>query len=275
VLLENPRPTEADRILSPDTARLMTAMLTEVTAKGTAARYMAESRQQGLDTAGKTGTTQNNCDRWFIGYTPRLLCGVWMGYDYPRELRGIEGNPCAGIWDHLMSRMDGLYECNGDKTAFDFRDHLIQKDFCRLSGLCDSGWCAHPEHGGNRAKGWFIPGTEPRELCAIHGEPPIRVPPADPADPDRIPLFPHDLLDGEPPQAHEKQEENRGFGWDRWFGRRGRSGSSGEEGGMGKSPPKDPLWPDTTDPAEPSREEKQGGWLSQFFGRNSRGGYDR
>ena len=272
VLLENSRPAEADRVLSPDSARLMTAMLSEVTAKGTAARYMAESKKQGLDTAGKTGTTQNNCDRWFIGYTPRLLCGVWMGYDYPRELRGIDGNPCAGIWDHLMSRMNLLYGCRREQTAFDFREHLVQKDFCRLSGLADNGWCTHPENGDNGTVGWFIPGTEPRKPCALHGEPPIRGPPADPADPDRIPLFPDDLSDGESPRVREK--EDRGFDWGRWFGRRFGSGGSGEDGRNREISPKDPRKPDAPAPDKPPRGSPQDGWLSRFFKENSSIGHD-
>ena len=95
VLLENTPATEADRAMTAENAALMTRLLITVTHHGTAARYLDLTETLGVETAGKTGTTQGGCDRRFIGYTPRLLAGVWMGYDYPAELKGIQGNPCV------------------------------------------------------------------------------------------------------------------------------------------------------------------------------------
>ena len=194
VLLENPPASEADRVLSPANAALMTKLLNTVTEEGTAARYMTHTKAAGIQTAGKTGTTQNNCDRWFVGYTPRLLAGVWMGYDYPAELKGILGNPCVTIWDELMEVCEARYAGAPEKRCFETPDDLVEVEFCPLSGMLPNEYCTDPACGHPTERGWFVKGTEPRTLCTHHREPPIRLVPADPADPDRIPLLPNDLL---------------------------------------------------------------------------------
>src|SRR5678815_5385476 len=70
--------------VSPTTAFLITSMLQDVVNAGTA----AQGRQVGfkLPAAGKTGTTNDYHDAWFVGYTPRLVTGVWVGYDQPRTI---------------------------------------------------------------------------------------------------------------------------------------------------------------------------------------------
>ena len=194
VLLENAPAAEAQRALSPETAALMTRLLTTVTRYGTAARYLTLTETLGVETAGKTGTTQRGCDRRFIGYTPRLLAGVWMGYDYPAELKGIRGNPCVTIWDDLMTACERAYRGAPPKSSFDCPDTLVEAEFCPLSGHALNEFCTDPIHGRPAERGWFLRGTEPRESCTLHGEPPILIPPADPSDPDRIPLLPDDLV---------------------------------------------------------------------------------
>ncbi|MBO5270517.1 MAG: transglycosylase domain-containing protein, partial [Clostridia bacterium] len=94
VLLENEgvmRPA-----LSESTAELMTKLLENVTKNGTA---RALTLTDTTAVAGKTGTTQNTFDRWFIGYTPKLLAGVWYGCEYPESLESVSGNPSLSIWD--------------------------------------------------------------------------------------------------------------------------------------------------------------------------------
>jgi penicillin-binding protein 1A len=75
-LLEEAHP-EVHDVLAPDTARTMTAMLEEVVQFGTAMKAKAIGRPAG----GKTGTTQDFTDAWFIGFTPQITAGVWVGYD--------------------------------------------------------------------------------------------------------------------------------------------------------------------------------------------------
>lgn len=189
VLLENRPADESGRALTPENAALMTKLLSTVTStkEGTAARYITLA---GVETAGKTGTTQNNCDRWFIGYTPRLLAGVWMGYDYPTELAGIRGNPCVTIWNDLMGACESLYVGAPPKACFEIPEALVELEFCPMSGMLRTEFCDDPVLGHDAERGWFVRGTEPHTPCDYHREPPIRWVPEDPADPDRIPHLP-------------------------------------------------------------------------------------
>jgi len=75
-LLEEAHP-EVHDVLSPDVARTMTAMLEEVIRFGTG----IAAKPLGRPAAGKTGTTQDYTDAWFVGYTPQLTAGVWVGFD--------------------------------------------------------------------------------------------------------------------------------------------------------------------------------------------------
>ena len=87
---------EVSDVVSPETARTMVALLQSVVAEGTARRARALNRA----VAGKTGTTNDYTDAWFIGLTPSLTCGVWVGFDQKRSLgRGETGGRAAlPIW---------------------------------------------------------------------------------------------------------------------------------------------------------------------------------
>lgn len=92
----------AKRVIKPETARQITAILHEVISRGTG------KNARGIpDSAGKTGTTDNNMDNWFIGYTPEVTVGVWLGYDRGRSLGRGEtgGRTAAPVWlDFMRSR---------------------------------------------------------------------------------------------------------------------------------------------------------------------------
>ncbi|MGC2816888.1 MAG: penicillin-binding transpeptidase domain-containing protein, partial [Candidatus Acidiferrum sp.] len=75
-LLEEAHP-EVHDVISPEVARTMTAMLEEVIQFGTG----IQAKALGRPAAGKTGTTQDYTDAWFMGFTPQLTCGVWVGFD--------------------------------------------------------------------------------------------------------------------------------------------------------------------------------------------------
>lgn len=231
VLLENiPAPRT---VLSEETAAILTRLLMEVNSfemGGTAARYLQKTSDLGLETAGKTGTTQGGCDRRYIGMTPRLLTGVWMGYDYPSRQGGIQGNPCVGIWDDLMAICEEAYGGMPPIKTFALPDTLVEVEFCPLSGCLPNPYCTD----GNQnalARGWFVRGSEPTCICPIHTEPPITVTPHDPTDPNRIPTLPDDLIPDDPlpkdtpsrkddSQRRPKGEDGGAFPWiSRWFAR--------------------------------------------------------
>jgi penicillin-binding protein 1A len=93
---------QREQVLSPETAYLITSMLQSVIDHGTGRRAKALGRPE----AGKTGTTNDMDDAWFMGYTPQLLAGLWVGFDEKRSLGKMEtgGRVAAPIWERFMER---------------------------------------------------------------------------------------------------------------------------------------------------------------------------
>jgi penicillin-binding protein 1A len=104
VLVETPpqAPNESDRSIDGRNAFVMSSLLQEITRSGTAARAQAQLKRP--DLYGKTGTTNDSIDTWFVGYQPTLAAGVWMGYDKPRKLgdRETGGGLSLPVWINFM-----------------------------------------------------------------------------------------------------------------------------------------------------------------------------
>jgi len=98
-VLEEDYPEVKD-VMSPQTARVMTSMLREVVQHGTA----AQAAKLQLALAGKTGTTNDFTDAWFIGFSPSVTCGVWLGFDEKKSLGKKETGAVAAlpIWMDFM-----------------------------------------------------------------------------------------------------------------------------------------------------------------------------
>ncbi len=109
IIFERRGGNETNEVLDKNIAITMTKMLRQVVDAGTAARI----RQifKGIEAAGKTGTTNDNADAWFIGYTPQLICGIWVGFDDQRlnfdviGKQGQGGRAAAPIWALLMNKI--------------------------------------------------------------------------------------------------------------------------------------------------------------------------
>jgi penicillin-binding protein 1A len=142
-----------------------------------------------------------------------------MGYDYPAEMTGIHGNPCVGIWDDLISLCEEAYGGAPLQKSFPVPPELISLEFCPLSGDLPNEFCTHPVGGHPTETGWFLLGSSPTDICSVHEEPPIPVRPADPSDPDRIPLFPEDLLPETEPLPHPRLYPREEGTRKRWFSR--------------------------------------------------------
>jgi penicillin-binding protein 1A len=94
---------ETHRVITAKTARTMTSILKDVISRGTG------SRAGGITgAAGKTGTSDNNMDAWFIGYTRRVTAGIWLGYDRERPLGKGEtgGRAAAPVWKKFMQEIE-------------------------------------------------------------------------------------------------------------------------------------------------------------------------
>ena len=160
--------------VKPDTAFLMTSMLADVIDSGTAWK----ARQLGfrLPAAGKTGTTNDYRDAWFVGFTRQLAAGVWVGYDAPKQI--LPGSAYAAdvavpMWAEFMKTATA-----GAKPApFAVPRSVVSVQICRLSGKRPSAGCdAVPvslEDGGHEDRSmisneYFVRGTEPDENCHLH-----------------------------------------------------------------------------------------------------------
>ena len=148
--------------MDPKDAYEITEMLQGVVNYGTgkAVRDMGVTGQ----VAGKTGTTNEGNDVWFVGYTPTLVAGIWFGYDTPRQ---ITYNPSGGrlaapAWADFY--LAGWHEPRG--SAFTVPDGMVQATVDPESGELATEWCPR------RVKEWYKVGTEPREECTLHQGPP-------------------------------------------------------------------------------------------------------
>lgn len=158
VLLSNP--DRAEVVLSKETAAIMTKLLQGVVKDGTSGKI---TLRQLVECAGKTGTSGNDYDRWFVGYTADLVCGVWCGYPYPQSLG--ERHLCTTIWNSVMGQ---IVARRGGASHFEIPSSVVQLDYCKDSGLLPCKACTMDARGGRIAKGWFAVGREPREQCQTH-----------------------------------------------------------------------------------------------------------
>jgi 1A family penicillin-binding protein len=152
-------PATISPVLSPDVGFVTTQMLRDVLVYGTAKSLAGFARQ--YPAAGKTGTTDDYRDAWFIGFTPEVITGVWMGYDKPRTLgRGFTGGAiCAPVWERFM------------KAALKERavaDFVQPEGVVRLAVDPGTGYLAAPGCPARREE-FFLSGTEPTDLCPLHG----------------------------------------------------------------------------------------------------------
>jgi membrane carboxypeptidase/penicillin-binding protein len=140
-----------------DTTYLVTNMMRSVLNEGTGAGARAAGFT--LDAAGKSGTTNDLRDAWFVGFTPELLTVVWVGLDDNMPL-GLSGTQAAlPIWTSFMMRA----LAGRPNLAFDTPDGLVFADIDRDTGKLATPGCPRTF---NEA---FIAGTEPTELCPLHG----------------------------------------------------------------------------------------------------------
>jgi 1A family penicillin-binding protein len=165
--------SEGTRAITETTAFQMAMMLADVINAGTAYR----ARREGfvLPAAGKTGTTNDYMDAWFVGFTPSLVSGVWIGFDQPRTIvaNGYAGDLAVPLWARFMAAAT-----KGAKPEWIARPKdIIAVDVCRMSGKIPSGGCHSVEvlsRDGNAEirsmiyTEFFKRGTAPEDSCPLH-----------------------------------------------------------------------------------------------------------
>ena len=153
--------------VSEQNACIMTKLLETVVTQGTGkgAKLLGGK----VAVAGKTGTSNADCDRYFIGYTPEYLAGVWYGFDYPKSLSDVKGNPAVRIWHDVMTDVVAPDVRAGRASkSFPLAKGVIKVSYCQDSGLCPTDACRADVRGDRCVEGYFVQGTEPRGYCTCH-----------------------------------------------------------------------------------------------------------
>ncbi len=157
---------QTKQALKPEISWLMTNIMQDVLNRGTASR----ARAMGFTgtAAGKTGTSR---DGWFAGYTPNLVCVVWVGFDDNSEL-GLEGAKSAlPIWTSFMKTALVLRPDLGGESFPPPPDGIVSDEIDPTTGLIATDQCPA------RRTEYFIEGTQPQQLCEAHtGEHPEQTP---------------------------------------------------------------------------------------------------
>jgi penicillin-binding protein 1A len=154
---------EPRRAVSPATAFLLTSMLQDVVDSGTA--WHAREIGFRLPAAGKTGTTNEYRDAWFVGYTPRVAAGVWIGYDTPRTI--VSGGYAAELAVPLWARFMMAATRRDKPEAFRAPSTVTSVAICPVSGHRATDACRHAQPDAVRAE-YFARGTEPIQVCLVH-----------------------------------------------------------------------------------------------------------
>jgi penicillin-binding protein 1A len=164
-VLEEAR-VETEEVISPQTAYLVTSMMEGVILRGTAAPFAANL---GIPLGGKTGTTSDFSDAWFIGFSPSLCAGVWIGNESRIPLGDKQSGAVAALpaWVEFMKRLidDETKKAEAEGRESFFEDfeippniYLVEVD--RKTGLLATPSCLWPIREA------FLAGTEPSRYCS-------------------------------------------------------------------------------------------------------------
>ena len=163
VVLDNTQSSNEN--MSEKTAYYLPSMMEETVKDGTG----QEAQVPGIDTAGKTGTTSDDKDRWFAGYTSYYTGVVWCGYDQPQEVvledDSIE-NPASVLFNKVMTK---VHEGKQNK-AFEKPTSVIDVEVCQDSGNLVNDWCTK-DIRGDRTVTIQLDGSDvPTSYCSTHVE---------------------------------------------------------------------------------------------------------
>ena len=151
---------ESRRVLDPAVAFLVTDVLADAIDRGTGTAV----RRAGFrgPAAGKTGTTNDRRDTWFVGYTPEMVAAVWIGFDHPATivLGAVGGRLAAPVWGRMMRR---VYAGNATPADWTPPGDLARRAVDPATGLLLAEGCRPA--AGSSLQEYFVMGTEPRSIC--------------------------------------------------------------------------------------------------------------
>ncbi len=149
---------EERRVLSKENAYIMQSLLTEpITAGGTG----TAAKISGMQTCGKTGTTNDDYDGWFCGFTPYYTGATWFGYDYNAK---VASSTSTTIWAAIMK---DLHKDLPNKS-FEKPSGVVTASVCKDSGLLATDECKNDSRGSRVYVEYFAKGTAPTDYCSCH-----------------------------------------------------------------------------------------------------------
>ena len=159
ILLSND--TSGEVVLKESTVFYINTLLENVVSPNGTGK---SAQLEGMTVAGKTGTTSDNNDKWFVGYTPYYTAAVWVGYD---EMERIQSSSylAADMWKQVMAPLhEGL-----EDIGFLVPEDLIVQNYCKDSGMLATEWCEIDPRGKRVTSGTFVKGDQLDEkYCGVH-----------------------------------------------------------------------------------------------------------
>ena len=168
VVLENE--AQSTVAMKNTTAAIINHLLQEAALNGTG----YEAQFSGMHIAGKTGSTNSNKDRYFVGYTPYYSCAVWAGYEHNQRIVA-SGNPCSAVFRKVMS---AIHADLADKDFFSCSG-LTSVAVCADSGMLASENCALDVRGSRVYTALVAADNAPTAVCTMHTAPTYTVNMAD------------------------------------------------------------------------------------------------
>ncbi|WP_313346480.1 transglycosylase domain-containing protein [Sedimentibacter sp.] len=154
---------ETHVVVTPEVASLMKDILRSTVNPGLSYRAKLPA-EMGIEVAGKTGTTQANGDFWFVGFSPYYVGGVWVGNDNVQMKLSGDSGITASLWAGIMTPIhQGL-----PAAKIGLNPNLIPVQVCSQSGKLPGELCAHDQRGSQIITEYFVPGTQPTEVCDVH-----------------------------------------------------------------------------------------------------------
>lgn len=110
----------------------------------------------GISAYGKTGTTDDDCDKWFVGFTPYYVGACWYGFDTPASISaaGVSGNPTVTAWKLVMDKIHASL----NPKELTRPSNVVEATVCEFSGMLATDTC-------NATRGYFVEGTQPKSRC--------------------------------------------------------------------------------------------------------------
>ena len=154
---------EQHEVMDPQHAWIMLDVLRDVVRRGTAHSAVVAGGFK-YPAAGKTGTTNDYRDVWYMGFTSDLVTGIWMGFDEPTKIMGnAQGGRLAGpAWTAMMK---DIYERREAPPPWIQPEGLLVEMIDTKTGMRATPFCPITDI----ATEYFIPGTEPPGYCPLHG----------------------------------------------------------------------------------------------------------